>query len=62
MQESLVTWMREGILGDTQNEQTMVVWINNLGDGAHTLTNDLPTMFGACVLPQMTHRDMQGGG
>ena len=41
----------EGMLGDTQNEQTMAIWINNLSDVAQTLTDDLLAMFGDCVSP-----------
>ena len=53
----------EGVIGDTQNEQTMAIWINNLRDVAQTLTYDLRAMFGACEChPSITHRDMQGGG
>ena len=42
----------EGVIGDTKNEQTMAIWINNPKDVAHTLTNDLRAMFGDCVSPQ----------
>ena len=42
----------EGVIGDTQNEQTMAIWINNLKDVAQALMNDLRAMFGACVSPQ----------
>ena len=42
----------EGVIGDTQNEQTMTIWFNNLKDVTQTLTNDLWAMFGACVSPQ----------
>ena len=50
----------EEVIGDTQNEQTMVIWMNNLRDVAQTLTNDL--CFGIVCHPNITHRDMQGGG
>ena len=43
---------QEGVIGYTQNEQTMGNWINTLRDVAQTLTNDLRAMFGACVSPQ----------
>ena len=43
----------EGVIGDTQNEQIMAIWINNL-------TNDL--CLGIVCHPSITHRDMQGGG
>ena len=50
----------EGVIGDIQKEQTMSIWINNLGDIAQTLAKDLQQCLAHLCHLSITHRDMQG--
>ena len=51
----------EGEIGDTQNEQTMAIRINNLRDVLQTLTNDLCLGI-VCHHSIIQGGDIQGGG